>query len=1093
MAILHGIWTPTDDLLLWGEDWRRLTPLPFAAWDTQTPLHPLSLDPSELLKFIRSLPSLGAIAETIAASPPRAVRIPLPTQTETGAELRPLHSGQVAETGSGDLYPWGIVGYVIPAGQAFEVLTRLPLQVQEDGWLGEDLRYWSHLARWVLDLWSQSKFIPRVQVVSQTPPLGRVQWQVRLNAGADRLRFDRFGQQMPWGAQWLGEELKESSQDFQDSGSGAVCTLPHPPHQVLRSWLNAVVDRGIRASQAVTLASAQLESAQLESGLEPLFQSFWQGLTQVGDGLVTLDGDTLADWERWEGLLQRWSQADESEIRQPFRAALRLEAPVEAAQPWTLHYGLYGGVYGGLYGDEFQDFVPAAIVWRSPSRWFTPQGNPIVHGQERLLKGLGIAARVYPALEPSLDTAEPTHHSFPTTAAYTFIKMIAPRLQEQGLAVILPEGLASGQGVANRLGLQVKAELAPQTGQSLGLAQLLQFRWELCLGGQTFTKAAFDRLVAQETPLVQVNGEWLELRPQDIAAARDFFKRRKDQPNLSLEDALRLSTGDVQTLSKLPVVSFEATGALEALVTTLTGSQTAEPLVVPPTFQGQLRPYQERGAGWLDFLHRWNLGACLADDMGLGKTIQFIAFLLHLQHTSQLERPYLLICPTSVLGNWEREVKRFAPTLKVALHHGEKRAKGKTLKQQVLTRHLVITSYSLVHRDAADLKAIPWQGIVLDEAQNIKNPEAKQSVSVRSLVQSQGDQNTPLPFRIALTGTPVENRLTELWSIMEFLNPGYLGNKSFFQRRFMMPIERYGDRDSLQALRSLVQPFILRRLKTDRSIIQDLPEKQEMTVFCGLSAEQADLYQTVVDDTLKTIEGAEGIEKQGLVLALLTKLKQICNHPSLYLKEKILPQNQTPLAEASLTEAQLQDFQNRSAKIQRLESLVEELIAEGDRALLFTQFVEWGHLLKAYFEARHHREILFLHGGTRKADRETIIDRFQEDPQAPRLLILSLKAGGVGLNLTRANHVFHVDRWWNPAVENQATDRAFRIGQTRKVQVHKFVCTGTLEERIHDLIESKKALADQVVGTGESWLTQLDSENLRDLLLLNRDAIETES
>ena len=1072
MAILHGIWTPTDDLLLWGEDWRRLSPLPFSAWDTQTPLHPLSLNPGELLKFIRSLPSLSGIAETIAAAKTTAVRIPLPTHTEAGTELRPLHSGQVLEMDSGDLYPWVVVGYQIPATEAFDVLTRLPLQVQEEGWLGDDLRYWSHLARWVLDLWSQSKFIPSVQRVAQTPALGRVHWQVRLDGSSDRLRFDRFCQQMPWVAQWLGAESSEAE-------SGAVCTLPRSPHQVLRSWLNSVVDRGIRHRFQSSPIPTQGETG-VESGVEPLFQRFWEGLTQVGDGLLTLDAETLADWERWEGLLQRWSQADESEIRQSFRAAVWLEAPEEATQPWTLHYG--------LYGDQVQEFVPAAIVWRSPSHWLTAQGQPIVHGQERLLKGLGIATRVYPALAPSLETAEPTQQSFSTAEAYTFIKTIAPRLQEQGIAVILPEGLASGQGVANRLGLQVKAELAPQTGQSLGLAQLLQFRWELCLGGQTFSKTAFDRLVAQETPLVQVNGEWLELRPQDIAAARDFFKRRKDQPNLSLEDALRLKTGDVQTMSKLPVVNFEATGALEALVTTLTGTQTAEPLTVPPSFQGQLRPYQERGAGWLDFLHRWNLGACLADDMGLGKTIQFIAFLLHLQHTTQLERPYLLICPTSVLGNWQREVKRFAPTLKVALHHGEKRAKGKTLKQQVLQHHLVITSYSLVHRDRTDLKAIPWQGIVLDEAQNIKNAEAKQSLSVRELVQAPADQNLPLPFRIALTGTPVENRLTELWSIMEFLNPGYLGNKSFFQRRFMMPIERYGDRDSLQALRSLVQPFILRRLKTDRSIIQDLPEKQEMTVFCGLSSEQADLYQTVVDETLKTIEGSEGIEKHGLVLALLTKLKQICNHPSLYLKEKIIPQKNT-----QFTEAELQYFQSRSSKIQRLESLVEELIAEGDRALLFTQFVEWGHLLKAYFEARHHREILFLHGGTRKADREIMIDRFQQDPQAPRLLILSLKAGGVGLNLTRANHVFHVDRWWNPAVENQATDRAFRIGQTRKVQVHKFVCTGTLEERIHDLIESKKALADQVVGTGESWLTQLDGENLRDLLLLNRDAIETDS
>jgi SNF2 family DNA or RNA helicase len=323
---------------------------------------------------------------------------------------------------------------------------------------------------------------------------------------------------------------------------------------------------------------------------------------------------------------------------------------------------------------------------------------------------------------------------------------------------------------------------------------------------------------------------------------------------------------------------------------------------------------------------------------------------------------------------------------------------------------------------------------------------------------------------------------------MEFLNPGYLGTKAFFQRRFMMPIERYGDRDSLQALRSLVQPFILRRLKTDRTVIADLPEKQEMTVFCGLSPEQGDLYQKTVDQTLAEIDAVQGIEKHGLILGLLTKLKQICNHPSLFLKEKV--SGVAGKQNALDSKEWRSQFQHRSSKVQRLEALLDELLDEGDRALLFTQFVEWGHLLKAYFEERYQREILFLHGGNRKADRELMIDRFQQDPQGPRLFILSLKAGGVGLNLTRANHVFHIDRWWNPAVENQATDRAFRIGQTRKVQVHKFVCSGTLEERIHDMIESKKALADQVVGTGESWLTQLDGGQLRDLLLLNRDAIE---
>ncbi len=599
----------------------------------------------------------------------------------------------------------------------------------------------------------------------------------------------------------------------------------------------------------------------------------------------------------------------------------------------------------------------------------------------------------------------------------------------------------------------------------MGLQSLLNFQWKLAIGGQTISKAQFDRLVALNSPLVEINDEWVELRPQDIKTAQAFFTSRKEKMALSLEDALRLSTGDTQAIEKLPVVSFEASGALQELIGALTNNQAIAPLPTPANFQGQLRPYQQRGAAWLAFLERWGLGACLADDMGLGKTIQFIAFLLHLKEQDVLEKPTLLVCPTSVLGNWEREVKKFAPTLKILQYHGDKRPKGKTFTETVKKYDLVVTSYSLIHRDLKSLQSVDWQAIVLDEAQNVKNSDAKQSQAVRQLETT---------FRIALTGTPVENRLQELWSILDFildfLNPGYLGNKQFFQRRFAMPIEKYGDSASLNQLRSLVQPFILRRLKTDRDIIQDLPEKQEMTVFCGLTPEQATLYQKVVEESLAEIDTATGLQRRGMILALLIKLKQVCNHPAQYLKESSL------------------DKYN-SAKLQRLDEMLEEALAEGDRALIFTQFAEWGKLLKPHLEKHLGREIFFLYGSTSKKQREEMIDRFQHDPQGPPIMILSLKAGGVGLNLTRANHVFHFDRWWNPAVENQATDRVFRIGQTRNVQVHKFVCTGTLEEKIHDMIESKKQLAEQVVGAGEEWLTELDTDQLRNLLLLDRSSV----
>ncbi|WP_239651328.1 DEAD/DEAH box helicase [Neosynechococcus sphagnicola] len=550
--------------------------------------------------------------------------------------------------------------------------------------------------------------------------------------------------------------------------------------------------------------------------------------------------------------------------------------------------------------------------------------------------------------------------------------------------------------------------------------------------------------------------------PRISERPRLFFDSRQHQRSLSLEEVLRISTGDTQVIEKLPVVSFAASGVVQELLTTLTDNQAIAEMPPPQHFRGELRPYQAKGVGWLAFLERWGLGACLADDMGLGKTIETIAFLLYLQEQHPQEQPTLLICPTSVLGNWEREVRKFAPTLKTLVHHGDKRAKSKTFTKAVQNRDLVITSYALVPRDLKELQSVTWQGLILDEAQNIKNPEAKQAQAVRQL---------SCGFRVALTGTPVENRLSELWSILDFLNPGYLGPRNFFQRRFATPIERYGDTASLQTLRSLVQPFILRRLKTDREIIQDLPDKQEMAVFCGLSTEQAQLYQQMVEQSLRQIDSAEGIQRRGLILGLLVKLKQICNHPAQFLQEKTVG---APL---------------RSGKLQRLAEMLEEVLAEGDRALIFTQFAEWGKLLKVYLAEHFDRDTLFLYGGSSKKQREEMVDRFQHDPQGPRLFILSLKAGGVGLNLTRANHVFHFDRWWNPAVENQATDRVFRIGQTRNVQVHKFVCTGTLEERIHDLIESKKALAAQVIGTGEDWLTELNTDQLRQLLLLDRSAV----
>ena len=584
------------------------------------------------------------------------------------------------------------------------------------------------------------------------------------------------------------------------------------------------------------------------------------------------------------------------------------------------------------------------------------------------------------------------------------------------------------------------------------------------IGGVTLTLRELERLSGKRSPLVRHKGAWIELRPNDLKNAERFCGAK---PELSLDDALRLTGTEGELLMRMPVHRFDAGPRLQSVLEQYHQQKAPDPLPAPEGFSGQLRPYQERGLGWLAFLHRFDQGACLADDMGLGKTIQLLAFLQHLKAEQELKRPVLLVAPTSVLTNWRREAESFTPELAVIEHYGPRRPSTPAeLKKALKEVDLVLTSYGLLQRDSELLETQDWQGVVIDEAQAIKNPGAKQSQAARDLARTGRSKSNR--FRIALTGTPVENRVSELWALMDFLNPKVLGEEDFFRQRYRMPIERYGDMSSLRDLKGRVGPFILRRLKTDKTIISDLPEKVELSEWVGLSKEQKSLYSKTVEDTLDAIARAPRGQRHGQVLALLTRLKQICNHPALALSEGAVDDG----------------FLSRSAKLQRLEEILEEVIEAGDRALLFTQFAEWGHLLQAWMQQRWNSEVPFLHGGTRKSERQAMVDRFQEDPRGPQLFLLSLKAGGVGLNLTRASHVFHIDRWWNPAVENQATDRAYRIGQTNRVMVHKFITSGSVEEKIDRMIREKSRLAEDVIGSGEDWLGSLGGDQLRDLVSL---------
>src|SRR5262245_40492150 len=596
-----------------------------------------------------------------------------------------------------------------------------------------------------------------------------------------------------------------------------------------------------------------------------------------------------------------------------------------------------------------------------------------------------------------------------------------------------------------------------QGGSGLSLTDLVEFDWQVALGDHTLTLKELEALVRLKVPLVQVRGQWVQLSAEEIQAAIDFWKANP-AGQATVRDVMRMALGATDAPAGLPLAGVTATGAVADLLARLERREDFEEVAVPGTFQGALRPYQVRGYSWLAFLRRYGLGGCLADDMGLGKTVQTLTLLQ--RDWPQQQKPSLLVCPTSVVTNWLREAARFTPKLPVLVHHGVSRKKGAAFAKEVEKYALVLSSYSLLYRDIELFKQVPWAAVILDEAQNVKNPQTKQSQAARSL---------PADWRLTLTGTPVENHVGDLWALFEFLHPGFLGTQSAFKRNFFVPIQAQRDAEAASRLKRLTSPFVLRRLKTDRDVISDLPDKLEMKVYCTLTKEQGSLYAAVVEEASKAIADSDGIQRRGNILGTLSKLKQVCNHPAQFLGDNSA-------------------VAGRSGKLARLTEMLEEVLEEGDRALVFTQFTEMGAILQRHLQDTFGREMPFLHGGLSRKQRDDIVSRFQS-PDGPPVLLLSLKAGGTGLNLTAANHVFHFDRWWNPAVEDQATDRAFRIGQTRKVQVHKFVCAGTLEERIDDMISRKQQVAGLTVGAGEVWLTELSTAELKEIFALRQEAI----
>ncbi len=1033
MIILHaGI--DNGHFLLWGEAPAEVpTPRP-GRKPKDAPPQPYAFDAG-------AIRLAGAFIEALPGQPlPGGSGVPPAVWLPT-CKGRPLpSSGLVADVpavGEVSLAPWLITTIPLPLHQAIDLLCACPNRdtLAPGVLIGPTLAYWARLLRFAGALVARERFVPGLK---RNNGSWRAVWQPAI-LGPDGSRLARLVRTMP-------HACRAVSRDYE-------APPDHPPAELVREFLDRVTDALVRLAMHGPVTPGGRGGRVHVPKVTTIHDHWLHALNLSTDGVLhaePAEAAALAEQVRaWQRPIAVGSET-------AFGLCFRVEEPPAEAPPgvpWRVRYLLQARDDPSLY-------IPVSEAWKDKSRVAGLFKKRSFEPREYLLTALGQAASLAPGIERSLKSPQPSGFQTDANGAFRFLSETAWMLEQAGFAVLLPSWWTK-KGGKQRISVLADVKSPPlQPGGGISLDQLVRFDWQVALGDEKLTLEELQQLAKLKSPLVKLRGQWVQVTAEEIQSAIALMQKRASG-EATVRQVVQMALGaHAEAPGGLPFGGVKSSGWVADFLSQLEGKQAFAELPPPQGFEGTLRPYQVRGYSWLSFLRQWGLGACLADDMGLGKTIQTLALL---QREWQLyKRPSLLICPTSVVANWMKEAERFTPGLPVLIHHGGQRTRSAAFAKQVQQYALVLTSYSLLHRDRELFEQVPWAGVILDEAQNVKNPQTKQAQAARAL---------KADYRIALTGTPVENHVGDLWSIFEFLNPSWLGTVSDFRKRFFIPIQAEQDQNAAARLRRLTAPFILRRLKTDKSIIADLPDKLEMKVFCTLTREQATLYQSVVDDLNKSLESAEGIQRKGVILATLTKLKQVCNHPAHFLGDKSA-------------------IAGRSGKLARLTEMLEEVLETGERALVFTQFTEMGEILKAHLQETFGKEVLFLHGGVPREARVRMVERFQSDsPDAPRVFLLSLKAGGTGLNLTQAQHVFHFDRWWNPAVENQATDRAFRIGQTKNVQVHKFVCVGTVEEKIDEMIERKQSVAARVVAAKEDWLTELSNDQLRDLFNLRQEAI----
>ncbi|GAA2822081.1 DEAD/DEAH box helicase [Crossiella cryophila] len=1008
---VHGLWSPGRGLLLWAESPRRpaTTAMRPTAWSVRP--HPFAAPTAELAALH---PGKPVPVTLLLPSRPNG---PRPSPDLTGAREHRARTDQPVT-----LQPWSVPAVLIDPSELDDPAEGIRY--------GTSVQHLRAVYRLALDLVHRGRVLP---TVGEAGNGAHARWRPVLR-GLDAVAAQRLAQALP--------PIGRAEQSAQLDGAD--------PALLVEDALGVLVDTAVRDR----LAHADLP---LTGGDGPI--EVWLRALCAADGRADLPAtahrvvaDAIAAWDA-----ETNTDLGEGTVCVRLSELRTLSTPEPGGDPddqtgdgthWQLSFHLRAAADPSL-------LLPAAEVWSG-------RAHPFLSDPEGLLAAeLGRAALVLPMLAPAITGARPSSYDLATAEAEEFLVSGAQRLTEAGFEVQLP----AAWGGRRRAGLRLSAHSAPADRiageRRLSREELGTLRWSVSVGDEVLTEDELRDLVAAKTNLVRLRGQWVSVDAEHLRLGlahvrRDPHRTKPRVPTVAEVLALlhRPDSAEPPGLP-LPITGISTEGWLADL---LAGklSLALRPVELPPEFHGELRDYQRRGVAWLALMAEAGIGVCLADDMGLGKTIQVLA-LEALERAKGGDGPTLLLCPVAVLGMWPREAARFAPALRVRVHHGPARDLDALLGEA----DLVVTTYATAARDVDALSRVDWARLVLDEAQTVKNPRTGAARAIRRFTAR---------HRIALTGTPMENGVAELWALLDALNPGRFGSREDFRERFATPIELRGDPVAAAELRRLTRPYVLRRLKTDPAIAPELPAKIELTEEYRLTREQGTLYRTIVEEMMTKIQDSHGINRRGNVLAAITKLKQVCNHPAHLLHDG------SPMG-------------HRSGKVARLEELLTDVLAAGDRVLCFTQFTEFGRLLTPHLTDRLRTEIAHLHGGQSARHRDETVERFQSG-EGPPVLLASLKAGGSGLTLTAATHVFHLDRWWNPAVEAQATDRAFRIGQHRTVQVRKFLCPGTIEERIDALMNRKRDLADLVSVPGENWLTELSDTSLREMFQLGAEATD---